>query len=547
MFRGLSLANKCLLLFGGAVVFIVLAALYVPWLRMNALVDAGQLEVSRQMAGTWDRRDAEARADRTFTAEPITYVGVSARLVSLSEAEAMSTDDPFVSRAIQAFTRDPIRLDMQHADFRGRTLEYRYARAVRTPPPAPSEGGKPGEPELRGLLMLERRPIEATRLLLLNTVYLLAAGAVVLALALVVFYQITHRLILSPVRDLKTTAERVREGDLAIRSSIRTGDEFEELASTFNHMLADLQASQDRLRGINTALDLKLNELAASNSVLADAAKMKGEFLASISHELRTPLNSVIGFAELLQEFAKADQARPGGTENPTVAKRLRYIENILTAARSLLDLINSILDMAKLEAGRVKIQVEKMNLRDAGEGLIALITPLADKKGISLKLEVAPDLPMIRTDAKKVHQIVFNFLSNAVKFTPAPEPGRQGLVTLRIERIVGTGDRPERVRISVLDTGIGIPADKREKIFEKFHQLDGGYTRGHAGTGLGLAISRELAALLHGEIQLESEDGRGSMFSVILPLSIESTDAAESELESRFRGTLSGRRAWTG
>lgn len=547
MFRGLSLANKCLLLFGGAVVLIVLAALYVPWLRMNALVDIGQFDVSQQMAATWERLDAEERGDTPagFSGEPVNHGGIVAQRLSLEEARRRALEDPFLREALGVFGRDRSRNDFHSSGGSwplSRTLNYRYARAVRASASDPEHAG-----ELAGLVLLERGSIQTTELLLLNSVYLLAAGAVVLFLALIVFYQITHRIILRPVRDLKITAEKVRDGDLSIRSSIHTGDEFEELASTFNHMLSDLQAGQDRLRGINNALDLKLNELAESNTSLAETAKIKGEFLASVSHELRTPLNSIIGFAELLLEFARADQNQPRNADDPTIAKRVRYVENILTAGRSLLDLINSVLEMAKLEAGRVTLQVEKMSLRDTAEGLLALITPLADKKSITLKLEVAPDVPVIRTDVKKVRQVIFNFLSNAVKFTDPPEPGRPAVVTLRVERLVGTGDRPERVRICVIDTGIGIEAGKREKIFEKFHQLDGGYTRGHAGTGLGLAISRELATLLHGEVELDSEVGRGSMFSLILPLSIEPSQAAESELESRFRGTLAGRRAWAG
>lgn len=406
MFRGLSLANKCLLLFGGAVVLIILAALYVPWLRMNALVDIGQFDVARQMASTWERLDAEERAPEApaFANEPVTHGGIVAVRLSLAEARVRAASDPFLAGALAAFDRSPGRTDYNRSGGSwplARTLEYRHARAVRGT--SPGSGG-PGE--LLGIILLERPSIQTTELLLLNSVYLLAAGAVVLGLALVVFYQITHRIILRPVRDLKMTAEKVRDGDLSIRSSIHTGDEFEELASTFNHMLSDLQVGQDRLRGINNALDLKLNELAESNTLLSETAKVKGEFLASVSHELRTPLNSIIGFAELLQEFARADQALPEHADDPIVAKRVRYVENILTAGRSLLDLINSVLEMAKLEAGRATIQVEKMSLRDTAEGLLALITPLADKKNIALRLEVASDVPMIRTDVKKVRQI---------------------------------------------------------------------------------------------------------------------------------------------
>ena len=200
--------------------------------------------------------------------------------------------------------------------------------------------------------------------------------------------------------------------------------------------------------------------------------------------------------------------------------KRLRYNENILTAARSLLALINSLLEMAKIEAGKVELAIAPMDLREACEGLLGLISPLADKKGIQLKLELPEAAPVVRTDARKFQQIVFNFLSNAVKFTESLErTGRPPVVTLRAERLPAPDAGPERVRVSVIDNGPGIPPEQHSRVFEKFHQLDSSATREHTGTGLGLAISKELAHVLHGELQLVSDVGKGSMFSVILPL----------------------------
>ena len=154
----------------------------------------------------------------------------------------------------------------------------------------------------------------------------------------------------------------------------------------------------------------------------------------------------------------------------------------------------------------------------------------------------------MIETDAKKFQQVVFNFLSNAVKFIePESRTGRPGLIVLRVERLRAATDHgQDRVRISVIDNGPGIPREDLDRIFDKFTQLDGGHTREHTGTGLGLAISKELAEILQGEIQVESEPGRGSMFSLILPLRIDADAAAEHRLEAALRGTLAGRREWT-
>lgn len=569
MWRGISLANKCLLVFGGAIVLIVLSALSVPFLRMNTLVDDGQLEVSRMLSGAWEKADAEARASADGSAEaerdaeasrvvdrvirqggstgdipaPVQRAGIGARRLSLEQAEALSDGDRFLAGALATFRSQPTRLDVQAGTWKGSQREYRYARAVRSP--------EAGSSELTGIVLLERRSIEATRLLLINIGYLLGAGSVVLGLALLVFYLITHKLILEPVRSLKETAERVREGDISIRSEIRTGDEFEELAETFNLMLTDLQTASDQQRAVNRAMDLRLNELAESNVALYEAAKVKGEFLANVSHELRTPLNSIIGFAELLRDLARADAeafeaaegAAPAGMSHP-INKRLRYVENILNAGRNLREMIDTLLEMARIEAGKVQLHPERTVVKDVCEGLGGLIAPLADRKGIALKVDVADDLPVIVTDAKRFQQVIFNFLSNAVKFTPGTDAsGRPGQITIRAERLPGwmppgmpagsTVAGAGGVRVSVIDNGPGIPREELERIFEKFHQLDSSHTKQHTGTGLGLAICKELARLLHGEIQLVSELGRGSMFSLILPMSLETAAALAPETRS--------------
>lgn len=543
MWRGISLANKCLLLFGGAIVLIVLLALTVPWLRMDNLVDDGQLQLSRQLVLVWERLDAQANRSNTFR-DPgpdgsIEYAGIRAKRLRLAEAEAQSDANPFLAHALRRFREDPDLVDVQSASWAGITREYRFIKAVR----------EEAEPHgLRAVVILERRPFEAARLLAVNTGYLLGAAFVVLGLAVLVFYLITHKIILGPVRALRATAERVREGDITIRSEISTGDEFEELSRTFNSMLEELQRSHDQLRGINRALDVKLNELAEANSALFEAARLKGDFLASVSHELRTPLNSIIGFAELLREQAQAEA--DAGDDSTRLTKRIRYQENIIGAGRGLLDLINNLLEMARIEAGRAQVTPSEVVLREACEGLLGLIFPLAQRKGIELKLEVADDLPVVETDLKKFQQIIFNFLSNAVKFTPPAErDGKPGLVTLRAELLPGRGAEGaasrDRVRVSVIDTGPGIAPEDQQRLFQKFQQLDSGRTREHTGTGLGLAISKELANIIQAETQLVSEPGRGSMFSLILPLRIDPDRAAEQKLEAGFRGALSGHRPW--
>ncbi len=546
MWRGISLANKCLLMFGGAIVLIVVMALTVPFFRMHALVRQSELDISRL---TVDAHERLVAAGRTTAAE-IARLGV--RRVTVDEASRLGVSDPFVASAVEAFRADPDLQERWASAWDGGTRVFRFARAEHgAPPDADGTPTPQATDELSGLLILQRRSDGAAWLLIINSVYLLSAGSMVLGLAVLVFHLITHKIILGPVRALKETAERVREGDLSIRSDISTGDEFEELAETFNLMLGELQRSQEQLRSINAALDIKLNELAESNSALYEAARVKGEFLASVSHELRTPLNSIIGFAELLLEIARGEIARTeasGASPDPRLTKRLRYIENIHTSGRTLLEMINSLLEMAKIEAGKVDLRSEQVALGAACDALLGLVSPMADRKGIALKLEVGPEVPVIETDAKKFQQVVFNFLSNAVKFIePESRTGRPGLIVLRVERLRAATDHgQDRVRISVIDNGPGIPREDLDRIFDKFTQLDGGHTREHTGTGLGLAISKELAEILQGEIQVESEPGRGSMFSLILPLRIDADAAAEHRLEAALRGTLAGRREWT-
>ncbi|MCA9298722.1 MAG: HAMP domain-containing protein [Phycisphaerales bacterium] len=518
MWRNLSLANKSLLLFGGASALVIALALSAPWIRMNALVNADQIAMCRREATIWASLEQDPPP------------GIEGRRLGVE-----SMHDPglsiFERRAFSRLSENPLLADDHAQAWDGGTRIYRFAKAER------DEQG-----DLQAVVFVERRSDGAALLLVVNTVYLLSAATMVLGFALMLFYLITHRLVLAPVRSLRETADRVRDGELDTRSDIQTGDEFQELASAFNHMLGSLQDNQDQLRTINAALDLKLNELAEMNTALYEAAKLKGEFLANVSHELRTPLNSIIGFAELLLEIAEAE---PDAADEKK-RKRIRYLQNIHDAGRNLLEMINSLLEMAKIEAGRAELLIEPMSLGAVCEALLGLIQPQADRRHIALRLEIAGDVPMLQTDVKKFQQIVFNFLSNAVKFTETTDD-RTGEVTLRAERLPGRADTDDqdRIRVSVIDNGMGIPEDEQERIFQKFQQIDASHTRQHTGTGLGLSICRELATLLQAEIQLVSEIGRGSMFSLILPIELDVDRRAEQDLEAAFRGTLAGRRAW--
>ncbi len=532
MLRGvrLSLANKCQLLFGLAVVLILGAALTVAGWRMQTLVEQGPQRRAQDLAelylaGQIDfaapgqmAAEVDLPADDEAPSSPVRVdsAGVILNAVDATDFERVTPTNPFLAEAVERFTNAPDLVErFEPAYDREGRLFFRYAHAIRAKPTpdAAAEGEAGSTPgELVGVLLIQLRDADVAIQQTLNRIYTIAAWLVAGVLAIGVFWFILTRLILSPVRVLRGYAERVSEGDLSIRSDINTGDEFEQLSDVFNTMLENLKSKQDQLSGVNKTLDLKLVEMAESNVALYEANKVKGEFLANVSHELRTPLNSIIGFAEVLQETL-ADRT------GPVDEKRKRYATNIITSSRRLLDLINELLDLAKIEAGRMELRLSTVSLRDTGEGLVSLMTPQAQKKDIALRLKMPADLPMVETDAGKLQQVLFNFLANAIKFTP---PG--GTVTLSASKQPaesgnGAADRRAFVRVAVSDTGPGIAPEDHQRIFEKFVQLDATETKTHTGTGLGLTISAELVDLLRGRVELDSTLGSGATFAVVLPV----------------------------
>jgi len=536
MVREISLANKCQLLFGAAILLIIAAALTGPWLLVRSIVDRNTLDTTRQVAFLWPDVDAApfspASAPGLAGRPDVSTAGreppsLQVFYADASQFRSMSLGEGFASKvASRVLEEGPEARAQYEAITVGSTRVYRYARPVHA-----DDGA------IEGVVLVEHRSPHASGQLLLNRAYLLAAGLLAGALAVLVFYLITTRLILKPVRELRDTAELVREGDLNIRSSIQTGDEFEQLSDAFNSMLGELQQNQQQLQAVNQSLDLKVTELEQRNIDLHQAAGIKNDFIAGVSHELRTPLNSIIGFAELLEEIAERENPDPTDQRGMSdYEKRRRFLRHIVDAGRSLLEMIVELLDMAKIEAGKMDLHVEGMSVTSACQGLLALIRPQAERKRITLALDLRAEEDesgpgLIETDARKFQQVVFNFLSNAVKFTP-----EQGSVTLRAERIF-TGDGEPRIRVSVLDSGPGIAPEDQERIFEKFTRVETGHAREYAGTGLGLAIARELAAMIQGEITLVSELGQGSMFSLDVPLKMDPNRAARMHLLTAGRG----------
>ena len=300
-----------------------------------------------------------------------------------------------------------------------------------------------------------------------------AVGSIALALAL--GYAISWSLI-GPVRHMDERLQQIASGDFAGRVEIPNRDELGALAANLNRMSEELGRLYQQLEA---------------------ASRHKSEFLANMSHELRTPLNAIIGFSEVLLE-------RMFGELNP---KQEEYLQDIMTSGRHLLSLINDILDLSKVEAGRMELEPSAFDLPAALEGCLTLVRERATRHGITLGLTVDEDLGQIVADERKVRQVVLNLLSNAVKFTP--EGGRVA---------VGAARADGGVEVSVSDTGIGIAQDEQEAIFEEFRQAGSDYTRKREGTGLGLALSRKFVELHGGRIWVKSEVGKGSTFTFTLP-----------------------------
>ena len=313
---------------------------------------------------------------------------------------------------------------------------------------------------------------------------------------------------------LRAANEELEEQTRALRSSEEelqsqqaelqaTNEELEEKSEFLGRQKAEIEQTNRDLNRAKLDLEQKAQELELSS-------RYKSEFLANMSHELRTPLNSLLILAQVL-----ADNEDGNLTDQQVEAASV-----IRTSGRDLLNLINDILDLSKVEAGMLDLRIEPVLLHDLARSLRQQFSPLAKQKGVSLEVDTAPDLPgRIVTDGQRLEQILRNLLANALKFTDA------GTVELRIHvprpgtALRDPGLKPETcVAFAVHDTGPGVTEDKQQIIFEAFRQADGSTMRSHGGTGLGLAISRELSHILGGEIHLDSSPGEGSVFTLYMP-----------------------------
>ncbi len=511
--RPVSLAGKCRLLFGTAILLVLFIALTIPYLWMGKLTEKAVLDSGRAVVNTVYERhfrlgDANEKGHAMLEESGATKQAQSSRVKWLRFNQSQQEWEKQLSKrqneTIEQLKQSDRINEFAWAEKIKGFSETTYINVVRTNKKClachSAEGSAPvfslAEPV--GAILVQMPGRETSRTLLFNWICVITAGLFAGAGAIVAFYIIAQRLILSPIRQLRAIVDNVSQGNLDVRCGIKTKDEFEKLGDALNTMLNSLVEGQEKLRQANKQLDTKITELSERNIELFRANKLKGEFLANMSHEFRTPLNAILGFAEILREKGAED-----------VAKSKRYAENITTSGRSLLNMINDLLELAKAESGKIEVHIDKTSIPELCRGLVAFFSPLTEKQKVKVRLTVNEDIPVIKTDAGKVQQILYNLLSNAVKFTP-----KNGKIEIKAFL-----PDDQTIRVSVSDTGPGVAEADKEKIFEKFRQLDGSLTRNQAGTGLGLAISIELAKLLSGKIGLESKPGEGATFWLDLPI----------------------------
>jgi two-component system sensor histidine kinase BarA len=496
----LSLARKVQVTFGAAVILVLMLAFSILYVWMGQLTKKDLFDIGRSRsrvlldrhfqlkapAQTLPPLDAGGQARDANDAE-ITWI----RFTEEGE-KSLSMLSGQVAAGITTLRTSQDREESILTESRGGQTENVYIRIFRATDRCLSCHNPQGTAsalgfnEPVGAVIIRSRDLagEIGRTVFMNRFWIVVAGLIGGAGAIIAFYMITQNLILRPIRQLRALANNVAEGNLEIRSSIATGDEYEKLARAFNHMLDRLVATQEKLRQANKQLDAKIAELSERNIDLFKANKVKG------------------------------------------------YAENIITSGNNLLKMINDLLDLAKTQAGKMELHIEKASVESLLENVLSQFSLLTKKKKIKTRLVLGPNLPPLETDIGKVQQILYNFLSNAVKFTPArgrieieaqfPSPGAPD-----------TGPEPRMIRIAVTDTGCGIAEPDREKIFEKFRQADGSITRESTGSGLGLAISKELAAMLAGGIGLASPpQGRseGSMFWLDIPITLTKEEKQETQ-----------------
>ncbi len=342
-----------------------------------------------------------------------------------------------------------------------------------------------------------------------------------ISIVIAIIYFMVTRFIRRPVEDLADKAKRFAEGDTSVSVDIKSEDEIGVLGNAFNYMVQRASQFSKRLESeVARKTDLlgeRTNLIALlekANTQLRELDKLKSTFLANMSHELRTPMNSIIGYSDLLID----------GVDGPINEEQEKSLGRISNNARHLLQLLNDLLDLSKIEAGKAEIEAEQFNLKGLIDSVIPMFEGMITQKGLSFDFNIEEDLPLVYGDKNKINHVLMNLLSNAIKFTD------EGGVTIRArtsDRGIQPGESPMFAEVCVEDTGVGIKDEDLGKIFDKFVQADLSTVRQYDGTGLGLSIARGLIALHNGMIWATSKYGKGSQFYFTIPLKQETLESS--------------------
>jgi signal transduction histidine kinase/DNA-binding response OmpR family regulator len=383
-------------------------------------------------------------------------------------------------------------------------------------------------PSFRWGLVVKQETSEALALIEIErraTLFLLSLVIVPVMLAALLIARSISR----PIQVAVRTAQQVAAGDLTAEFKIRKMDETGQLLLAIRAMTAKLrdhyETMEDKIRQRTHELEESNRQLKTARELAEEANRAKTAFLANMSHELRTPMNAIIGYTEMLIE--EADQIKP--------ADQARDLDRVLTAARHLLLLINDILDLSKIEAGKVELFIEPIDVKALMSEVVATIEPMAAKGQNELRVNCPDTVGSMNADQTKVRQALYNLLSNACKFT------EKGQVSAEV--LLATRSGLEWVDFVITDTGIGMSPEQLRRLFQPFSQADASTTRKYGGTGLGLAITRRFARMMGGEVVVQSELGKGTRFTLSLPRFVPDPKMAAPDAQTRLPAPRPGAR----